>query len=126
MTRRRGAAILMMIVGLAGTAMLSQCTSVGRGGDYITLSAETAAIVGEHALETNTQYVTLCASKMIPPDRCDRWSRWFTAFQGRYHLAHELFETATAAGDIVSARDAADRIQALSSQLVLYELYGVK
>ena len=92
--------------------------------DPITVSATTAAIVGEQAVITNGHYVQLCASKEIPAEKCVAWATWFRAFQQSYGAAHAAYKTAVAAGDITSAQDAANRIQALSNQLVLYYVYG--
>ncbi len=92
--------------------------------DPITVSAETAALVGEHAVLTNSQYVLLCSDGTIPQTRCMAWAKWFTAFKREYGLAHSAYQTAVAGGDITSYQDAANRIQALSNQLVLYAIAG--
>jgi hypothetical protein len=92
--------------------------------DPVAVSAETAAIVGEQAVATNAQYVQLCAAGAIAPAKCQAWATWFTEFKTHYALAHAAFTTSVAAGDIKTAHEAAARIQALSTQLLLYAVYG--
>ena len=92
--------------------------------DVVTVSATTAAIVGEQAVATNALYVQLCAAQKLPAQKCQAWATWFRGFQQHYAAAHAAFKVATAAGDIQSAQDAANRIQALATQLVLYSVYG--
>lgn len=92
--------------------------------DAITLSATTAAVVGEQAVETNKQYTLLCGAKKLSVEKCAAWSKFFMEFKEYYALAHTAFKTATAKGDIQSAKDAAQRIQALSNQLILYAIYS--
>ena len=92
--------------------------------DVITVSATTAAIVGEQAVATNSNYVALCAAGKITPQKCQAWATWFRGFQRDYAAAHAAFRVATVAGDITSAQDAANRIQALATQLVLYSVYS--
>src|SRR5688572_33282368 len=80
-------------------------------GDYdpVTVSATTAAIVGEQAVRTNSHYVTLCTAKKLTVDQCRAWTAWFVGFQRQYAAAHAAYQTAMTAGDISSAKDAADR-----------------
>lgn len=94
----------------------------GKVYDPVTISADTAALVGEQATSTNNQYVQLCAAKALTVATCDRWRKFYLDFRPKYHTAHAAFKLATAKGEIQNAQDAAARIQALSTQLLLYAL----
>lgn len=92
--------------------------------DPVTVSADTAAIVGEQAVTTNTLYVQLCAQQAVPADKCAAWTKFFLEFKKNYAVAHAAYKQAIAVNDVKSAQDAAKIIQALSNQLVLYYIYS--
>lgn len=110
-------AIVLLLAAGCGTGLFT------RKPDPIAMTATTAAIVGEQAVETNRQYVQLCAASAVPVEKCSAWRTWFQGFQRDYAAAHAAFKAAAAGGDITSAQDAAARLRSLSNELVLYYVY---
>jgi len=105
-------------------ALLLLVGGCGAKADVITISANTAAIVGEQALETNSQYVGLCTTNALPVQKCNAWSVWFTQFKKDYAKFHATFATAVAKADLGGTREASEAIRALATDLTLYTIYG--
>jgi hypothetical protein len=118
---------MIPVARLLGVAiLLAGCGTFGGGArpDPVTMTAESAAILGENAVATNQLYVTFCADKRIQARECNAWSRFFTRFQTDYKRAHAAFTAALDVNDPAEAAEAERTLRALLNEIVLYELYG--
>lgn len=114
-------------LGAALALLLAGCSLVqGPQPDPITLTTDTIAMVGEQAVITNANYVTLCNSKTLPVSQCNAWRKFFEDFRATYPALARTYQTSLQAGKKADAQAAATAIQALSNQLLLYVLIKEK